>query len=221
MTLPFVGKNGSYTYKDYKTQNDDIRYELIDEVVYTLATQNQNQNHQKVLKSLTRKLDTYFEEKSFELFISPSEVRLKYDTDDKTVVQPDLYVVCDKSKNETPELIIEIVSPCTSRDHFEKLHKYLKACVLEYWIIDPDSQRNIIFLQDNKNLSFKTYGKNEKLFSYIFQDLIVGLSHVFKDVMPSSNLPITSFLTQRKREYFKVTAFMVRHSGRGSFLRKN
>ncbi|MCL2063811.1 MAG: Uma2 family endonuclease [Candidatus Cloacimonetes bacterium] len=194
MTQPIAEKNGFYTYKDYKTWDDDVRYELIDGVAYALAAPNQN--HQRVLKSLTRQLDTYFEKKSCELFISPSDVRLNHDTDDKTVVQPDLYVVCDKSKldgqncNGAPDLVIEIVSPSTSnRDHYEKLHKYLEAGVLEYWTVDPDTQRIIIFIQDKGTLSFKTYGKNEKLLSYIFQDLIVDLSLVFKDVMPSSNLP--------------------------------
>ena len=64
--------------------------------------------------------------------------------DDKNYVEPDISVICDKSKlNEkgcfgSPDWIIEVVSASSKRlDYHIKLFKYRTAGVKEYWIIDP------------------------------------------------------------------------------------
>lgn len=63
---------------------------------------------------------------------------------DKTWVEPDISVVCDKSKlsdrgcEGAPDWIIEIVSPGSIRaDYAVKLFKYRTAGVREYWIVNP------------------------------------------------------------------------------------
>jgi len=63
-----------------------------------------------------------------------------------TVVQPDVVVVCDKSKLDdaggsgAPELVIEILSPSTSyKDQSKKLELYERHGVLEYWIVNPEA----------------------------------------------------------------------------------
>ena len=73
---------------------------------------------------------------------SPIDVQLN--CDDKTMVQPDVLVVCDREKvirrciYGAPDFIIEILS-LTSRkkDMFTKLAKYKEAGVREYWLVDP------------------------------------------------------------------------------------
>ena len=74
--------------------------------------------------------------------MAPVDVRL--DRDDKTMVQPDILILCDKSKickwgiNGAPDFCLEIVSESTGRkDYIKKLQKYTEAGVKEYWIIDP------------------------------------------------------------------------------------
>ena len=64
--------------------------------------------------------------------------------DNKTYVEPDISVICDKSKlddrgcNGAPDWIIEVVSPGTKRmDYGIKLFKYRTAGVREYWIVNP------------------------------------------------------------------------------------
>lgn len=61
--------------------------------------------------------------------------------DEHTYVEPDLSVICDKSKlddrgcNGAPDWVIEIVSPSSQRmDYMIKLFKYRDAGVREYWI---------------------------------------------------------------------------------------
>jgi Uma2 family endonuclease len=78
------------------------------------------------------------------------------DKSDDTVVEPDITVVCDKSKldkqgyNGAPTLIIEIVSPSSiHNDSLYKFNKYLKAGVKEYWVVDPDSKSALVHILDD------------------------------------------------------------------------
>jgi Uma2 family endonuclease len=69
------------------------------------------------------------------------------DGSDDTVVQPDLLVICDKSKisdgkacRGAPDMVIEIHSPTnTPTMMFVKYQKYLKAGVREYWNVNPET----------------------------------------------------------------------------------
>ena len=58
-------------------------------------------------------------------------------------MQPDVFLVCDQSKNTgrciygAPDMVIEVTSPSTrKRDFGKKLEKYVDAGVREYWIAD-------------------------------------------------------------------------------------
>ena len=73
-------------------------------------------------------------------------------SDDKTYIEPDISVICDKSKLDekgchgAPDWVIEIVSPGSKRmDYFIKLFKYRTAGVKEYWIVDPDRKLVIVY----------------------------------------------------------------------------
>ena len=104
-------------------------------------------------------------------FISPIDVQL--DSDDKTIIQPDVIVLCDKNKYTpariigAPDFVAEVLSPSTrSRDMFLKLNKYRSAGVLEYWMIDPEKKIIITYL----------FGKDDDYSVYSFRDVIpVGI----------------------------------------------
>ena len=81
------------------------------------------------------------------IYLDDLEKRINADDEDDTVVQPDLLVVCDSSKLDgkcckgAPDLIIEILSPSTSRyDRMVKFQQYQQAGVREYWIVDPNDK---------------------------------------------------------------------------------
>lgn len=81
---------------------------------------------------------------------APVDVQL--DQDDKTMVQPDLMIVCDREKLTrqggvgAPDFIIEILSESTrKKDSYLKLMKYQKAGVREYWLVDPDKKKVIVY----------------------------------------------------------------------------
>lgn len=136
-----------YTYGDLMEWDDGKRYELYDGMPVAMASPSDV--HQLVSSELNRQLANFLLGEPCKVYAAPFDVRL-FDMDDdrpedsKYVLQPDLMVVCDKSKADrhgihgAPDLIIEILSPSTQeRDWREKFTLYQKAGVREYWVVDP------------------------------------------------------------------------------------
>ena len=130
------------TIDDYYALPPDIRVELIDGVFYDMASPTTT--HQKISMFLLVSLQTFIEANngSCQTYAAPTDVQL--DCDEKTMVQPDVFVLCDEDKDEekcifgAPDLVIEILSPSTRyHDTIRKLHKYRNAGVREYWIVMP------------------------------------------------------------------------------------
>lgn len=76
--------------------------------------------------------------------VLPAPFDVKLSDNPLTIVQPDIMIICDKSKldenryNGAPDFVIEIVSPSNpSDDYFRKLYYYKNYDVREYLIIDP------------------------------------------------------------------------------------
>ena len=86
-----------YTYDDYRTWDDGKRWELISGVAYAMAPAP-SMTHQRISMRLSRMLSTFLIGKPCEAFAAPFDVRLNADDEDDTVVQPDLVVICDRSK---------------------------------------------------------------------------------------------------------------------------
>ena len=133
-----------YTYKDYLTWADDERWEIIDGEAYNM-TPAPIVMHQRIVKIFTEKLDFELsaKESDCESFIAPTDVVF----DEYNVVQPDVFVVCDKSKitkeniKGAPDFIIEVISPSTSlKDKREKKNLYEKFGVKEYLIVYPEDE---------------------------------------------------------------------------------
>ena len=147
--IPFKG----CTYKDYLSWGEDVRCELIDGIPYMMA--GVSLWHQDLLMAIFKQLYDFLEGKTCKVIIAPFDVRLFPEENkmDKTVVQPDIMVVCDPKKLEdgkackgAPDFIIEILSPSAKgRDLIDKKELYEKAGVKEYWIIDTDKlYKNIL-----------------------------------------------------------------------------
>ena len=149
---PAYGKDprqGSFTLEDYLAIPDDRRVELIDGFIYDMASALPV--HQAILGELYYQLYLCVENHpECELFLSPSDVRL--DEDNRTVVQPDLYIFCNRKNPDNrmisgaPDFIIEILSPSNRfHDMFRKLNKYRFSHVREYWIVDPEKQKVTVY----------------------------------------------------------------------------
>lgn len=145
-----VKKQGEYTLDDYYALPDERRVELIDGVIYDMASPTSI--HQIMSTCIWHQLIDYIEKKKGNCIpmVAPLDVQL--DCDDKTMVQPDVLIVCDHDKvirrcvYGAPDFVVEILSPSTKKkDMFIKLNKYMNAGVREYWMIDPDQKRILVY----------------------------------------------------------------------------
>ena len=158
-----------YTYKDYVLWPDEERWELINGAAFNMSPAP-SRFHQKISGTLFSKIHHYLEGKPCEVYHAPFDVRLpegnEPEEDIITVVQPDIAIICDRSKLDdkgckgSPDLVIEIVSPHTvSKDMKEKLALYEKHGVKEYWIIHKSMKffKAVVFIGHSSSSSCSSW----------------------------------------------------------------
>lgn len=135
-------KQGEYTLEDYYALPKERRVELIDGVIYDMSAPSFV--HQHILGDVYTAIRQFIDSKGGSCLPMMAPVDVRLDCDDKTMIQPDVLILCDRSKickwgiMGAPEFCLEIVSETTGRkDYIKKLQKYTEAGVKEYWIIDP------------------------------------------------------------------------------------
>ena len=155
-----------YTIDDIYALPDGERAELIEGELYMMSPPGTT--HQRIVSFLNRTIGNYIQEQNGDCEIFPAPFAVFLNNDEHTYVEPDISVICDKSKldekgcNGAPDWVIEIVSPSSKRmDYFIKLSKYQNAGVREYWIIDPD--KNNVFVYDFENEDLNAYGFEEEI----------------------------------------------------------
>lgn len=191
MGLPQKKENEKFTYADYLTWPENERWEIIDGFAYDM-TPAPSLEHQEILGELFNQFKNYLKGKSCKVFVAPFDVvlpeKLESENESTTVVQPDILVVCDKSKLKengcfgAPDLIAEILSPSTtSKDINEKYILYEKHGVREYWIVFPERKRVEVFTLSpaGKYLKPLVYSRDEEIKVGIFDDLTIDLKTVF------------------------------------------
>ncbi|MBQ2627570.1 MAG: Uma2 family endonuclease [Eubacterium sp.] len=158
---------GPYTIEDYYAIPDERRVELIDGVIYDMASATRT--HQRIIGLMYRQMIDCIEEhdRNCEVFFAPSDVQL--DRDIWTMVQPDLFVVCEPTEpgehahQGAPAFVAEVLSPSNrAHDLIRKLYKYKNAGVKEYWVIDPENR--VVLVYDFENA--------KPVQEYTFQDRI-------------------------------------------------
>lgn len=160
-------RQGEYTLEDYDQIPDERRVELIDGVIYDMSAPASV--HQLLIGLLYAKLLAYVTAEKGRCLPIVSPVDVQLDCDDRTMVQPDIVVVCDRDKvikrciYGAPDLVIEILSPSTrKKDMVIKLNKYMNAGVREYWMVDPD-KRNVIVYDFEHDNYLMIYGFDAKI----------------------------------------------------------
>ena len=141
-----------YTYADYLHLPADERYEIINGKLRKMSPSpsfTHQQTSVNLFKLLIAQLEGKFKDCSLlyapmdVILVSPGVEPLK----SKNVMQPDIFVVCDKQKITenaiigAPDFVIEIVSPSSLRfDRYDKFQLYEKYGVNEYWLVYPKEQ---------------------------------------------------------------------------------
>ena len=156
-------QQGEYTRKDYDALPGDVRAELMDGSIYVMEAPSSR--HQILVVEICHQLRTFIETQGGDSMVLASPLHVQPDGDDRTILQPDVMVVCDRGKITregvcgAPDLVMEITSASTkSRDMVLKLHKYLSAGVREYWVIDPEKKRIMVYDLTDKDADLSLYG---------------------------------------------------------------
>ena len=101
LTEAAIKTDKKYTYKDYLGWDDGERWELIDGEAYNM-TPGPGRVHQEISGEIFRLFANYFKDKPCKVYAAPFDVRLseksQSEEETDTVVQPDILVVCDRSK---------------------------------------------------------------------------------------------------------------------------
>ena len=143
-----------------------------------------NYMHQKLLQRLCQKIANHIDSKKGNCEVLPAPFAVFLNEDDKTYVEPDISVICDKSKlteagcNGAPDFIIEVVSPSSRKmDYSTKMTLYSNAGVREYWIVDPSRERTTVyhFEEDAAPIIF-TFG--QAISVGIYGDLQINISEL-------------------------------------------
>ena len=198
-----------YTYEDYLSMEENIRCEIIDGVLYSMAAPSRL--HQKLSKQLSFRIDTFLQGKKCELYYAPSSVVLlksvdwkklweEFDSDaefidevtdplkSKQVVEPDIFVVCDKNKLTkngcvgAPDFIIEILSPSErKKDLKTKRDLYELNGVREYWTVDIDKRRIIQYVLAEDDMLYhyvKIFEFNDRVPCVVLEGCAIDFSTV-------------------------------------------
>jgi len=136
-----------FTLDQWRTWPEGERWELIGGVAYAMSPAPRVP-HQRLSLSLSSALNAFLEGKDCEPFYAPVDVFLpKGDPDSSdTVVQPDVFVVCDPDKVQddgihgAPDFVVEVLSDSTAyKDLTVKKELYERSGVQEYWLVNPQN----------------------------------------------------------------------------------
>ena len=174
-----------YTIDDIYLLPDGERAELIDGRIYFMDPPKIV--HQKLAGELFFQLRSHIEERRGECQVLFSPVGVKLECDDKTLLEPDVIVVCDREKLHedacygAPDLVIEILSPSTQRhDRIIKFNLYQQAGVREYWIVDPRNKEVQSFVLVSGRYEAREFASAQDSIKVdILEDCWIDLTQVF------------------------------------------
>lgn len=148
--------------------------------------------HQRICGRMYVEIGSYLKKNKCQVYSAPFDVRLKRHKDEKiinNVVQPDICIFGDPEKidekgcNGSPDFILEILSPFTSKkDITLKYELYQEAGVKEYWVIYPGEQLLDVFLLENGLYKLdKKYVNDSKVRLKTLPELEIDLKEIFED----------------------------------------
>ena len=191
MTFPAEKASQLFSWNEYKEWPENERWQIIDGQAYCMAAAP-NIRHQKITGNLYVSICEKLKGKPCTTFIAPTDVVF----DDYNIVQPDVLVVCNKSRitdaniQGAPDLVIEVISPSNSfMDKKQKLELYERFGVPEYLLVDPVGD-----LVERYRLVEGKYGRadifpwHEELPLVSLPGLVISLWDVFERDLAELNL---------------------------------
>ncbi len=184
----------TYSYASYLNWLFPERVELIAGKIFKMSPAP-SRVHQTVSINLLKPLINFLDGKPCKVYAAPFDVRFpkesKADKDVFTVLQPDICVICDKSKLDArgcigaPDLVVEILSPGNSRmELLNKYRVYEEFGVKEYWVVSQSDQNILIYTLNEygKFQPSKIFTLSEKITSTVLPGFELVLDDVFDDI---------------------------------------
>lgn len=170
-----------YTIEDIYNLPQGKRAELIDGEIYMMASPSTI--HQRLVMALSNRIYNYIDSKQGSCEVFPSPFAVFLNADNEIYLEPDISVICDKSKitdegcKGAPDWVIEIVSQSSKRmDYYIKLFRYCTAGVKEYWVVDPE--KNHVIVYDFEHDEVMDYTFSDKVKAGIYEDLEIDFSEI-------------------------------------------
>jgi len=181
------------TFEEYRVyqSKDDVKYELYKGKLIPMATASAL--HTSICEFWVYKLQRYLAEQNLDLVVKTS-VGMR--TEEATSRIPDV-VVCTESLwqqalarrgsgildfDETPLLVIEVVSQDRRADYITKRGEYEQANVPEYVIVDPAENRQRVrvmaFLEGDDIYTEVNYWPGEEMESVVFPNLRLSVNEI-------------------------------------------
>ena len=193
MQLSDLDLSKTYTYADYLQWKFEERIELIKGRIFKMSPAPSS-DHQEISVEITRVLANYLKGKPCKVYSAPFDVRLikKTINDEEvtTVVQPDICVVCDRSKIDkrgcigSPDIVVEIISPGNNKTELKnKYEVYEENGVQEYWIVSPQDKTFLRYIlnQDGVYVASRLMSSEEEVITPILPGFVLDLEAIFAD----------------------------------------
>jgi len=186
--------NKVYTYADYFKWQFDERVELIKGKVFKMSPAP-NPKHQTISGFIHVELSVFLRKKSCRVYSAPFDVRLPIkttkDEDIITVLQPDICVICDKSKIDkrgcigAPDIVVEVLSPGNNaKEIINKFEVYEQAGVQEYWVVAQNQTFVINTLVDGKYRPSRQMTIGDIVTSSVLPGFSLNLKDLFESTIP-------------------------------------
>ena len=183
MPQALAAQSSPYTEDDYYSLPEHVRAELINGQFYNMSAPSRI--HQTILSELHIMIGNYLKSKKGSCRVYPAPFAVKLFKDDKTIVEPDISIICDRSKltdkgcTGAPDWIIEISSPSNpGHDYVRKLSLYMDAGVKEYWIVNPPKEKIIVYYLEEPSFSMDTYTFQDQIKVHIYDDLWIDFKEL-------------------------------------------
>ena len=189
---PIIEYGMHYTYADYINFTYNEMVEVIRGKIFRMSPAPSTM-HQRISGNLYFSIRKYLDNKSCKSFTAPFDVILPVKGKDflqsDKIVQPDIVIICDPEKIRekgcfgAPDLIIEIISPFTSKKDIQlKYEIYEESGVKEYWIVEPIHQTIEVFiLHDESYKRVTTYVQDDIIHCITIQGLSIDMKEVFAE----------------------------------------
>lgn len=174
-----LAQKKDYTAEYLEALPEDERAEIINGQLFYFAAPKIL--HQRLVLKLAARWFRFIEEHQGTCEVLTAPVAVRLDKDDKTLVEPDMILICDPEKIKedavwgAPDLVIEVVSKSTRhRDYGIKTLKYRTAGVKEYWIVDPEKELVMVYWFKDESQN-DCYAFDEEIVFHLFPEMHVRI----------------------------------------------